>query len=264
VILGVNEAITNAEYHGDTKYLSSSALKLILKSKEEFYRKYILGEKDVPRNVSALNIGTALHLKILEPELFGSEVAVYPGPIRRGADWNKFEAEMGHKTIITLSELDKVNALVAAYNDNPTAVELVKPCLFEHTLCANYEGTALKVRCDGINVERGYIIDVKSTAYASGSEIFKDTIEKLAYDLSGYMYCKVASQIYDKKFDFYFIVVSKSDVQCRVYKMSRATMLTGKAEFESAIETHKKCILTNDWSDDILDSDEQTTDIEEV
>jgi hypothetical protein len=264
LVNGVNHNISNKAYHANKTHLSSSALKLILKSPQEFYQRYVLGIHEEPRNKGALAIGTATHFAVLEGHLFDSEVAVYPGPMRRGAAWTAFEKEHAHKTIVTMSEMDKVTAMVEAYKSNPTAVELVSSCLAEHTICANYNGVDIKVRCDGINVEKGIIIDIKTTAYASGTDIFKETLANLAYDLSGYTYAKVSSLVYDKKFDFLFIVLSKLDNQCRVYKMSKNTMLEGKKLFESAIETYKQKILTGDWSDDSLEIEVNNESIEEV
>jgi exodeoxyribonuclease VIII len=264
MILGINKDISNAYYHADKTAYSSSALKTILKSKEEFYKKYILREPEIVKNIGALNMGTALHTKILEPHLFDSEILVYPGAIRRGKDWDAFSAENKGKTILTLSELDKVNVMVASYEANPTAVDLVSGCEYEHTLLADYEEIRLKVRCDGINVSKGYIFDVKSTAYGSGVDIFKETVSGLSYDLSGYMYAKIASMVYGQKFDFYFVVCSKADNLCKVYRMSSATMAEGRKQFSYAIDTLKKSLLTGDWSDDSLEIDEVTNQIEEV
>ena len=262
MILGINSGVDNATYHADKTAYSSSALKTILKSKQDFYKRYILREPEDVKNVGALNMGTALHTRILEPHLFETEIAVFPGAMRRGREWELFSKE-NKKTIITLSELDKVNNMYDSYANNPTAVNLTEGCDYEHTLVADYEGIRLKVRCDGIHIEKGYILDVKSTSYASGADIFRDVIAQLSYDLSGYMYCKVASLVYDKKFDFYFVVCSKSDGQCRVYKMSNETMAEGKKAFTYSIDTLKKSLLTNNWDDDSLELEDNET-IEEV
>lgn len=261
--LGVNH-VDNKYYHADKTFYSSSALKLLLKSKQDFYRKHILGESEPIKNVGALNMGTALHTHILEPHLYTHEIAVYTGGMRRGKSWDEFYLANQSKTIITASEAQKVDTMVASYEANLVAVELVANCAYEHTLCAEYDGIQLKVRCDGINLDKGYIFDVKSTAYASDVITFKETLNGLDYDLSAYMYCKVASIIYNRKFVFYFIVCSKSDNRCKVYKMSSSTMAEGKNKFVSAIDTLKNCLLTNNWSDENLELEDNETLIEEV
>jgi len=54
--MGINE-VSNHDYHADTKYMSSSNLKLLLKDREKFYREKILGERE-QKSSNAFDVGS--------------------------------------------------------------------------------------------------------------------------------------------------------------------------------------------------------------
>lgn len=262
--LGTNENISNEEYHGDRNFLSSSSLKLLLQDREAFRRKYILQEIDEPKkNQSALDFGTAAHLMLLEPHLFDSEVVFFNGPRKAGKVFEEFKLQNEGKLILTEVDKMKLDAFKSSF-ENHHASWILKDCKFEHTMCALLNSTMLKSRADAISIGGGYIVDVKTTGYMGDVETFKQTIENLYYDLSAALYCAIAEKIYKKQFDFYFIVLSKSDMSCNVYKMSKNTMLAGYGKLESAIETYKNCLLTGNWSDVSVEEEEITNIISEV
>lgn len=260
--IGINENLTNEQYHGDRNFISSSGLKLLYTDPQEYYQKYVLGNWPDQKASSGLSFGTAAHYAILEPHLYATEVVTFTGGIRRGKVWEEFLAENAGKTILTKPEREKLDLLVPSYHANEQAVELVAPCQFEHSLGAVVDGVNLKCRCDGIDVDRGIIIDVKTTAFSSAVESFSQTAKELYYDLSAAVYVEVAKQVYDKDFSFYFIVLSKSDMNCRVFKTSKLTLAEGYSKMATAIETYKRCLLTNIWERDNLNSDEQLSESE--
>lgn len=254
---GVNLDISNAEYHLDDKYISSSGLKLVLKSPKEYYERYILKLPQPNKNQAALDFGTVAHTMLLEPHLFDNSFTVFPGASRRGKAYDIFRADNPDKIILTDSDMMKLNALSVAFKSH-THSGILDNCLFEHTMATSLRDVKVKARADAIDLGRGRIIDVKTTAYAGGVDIFKDTIEKLSYDLSAALYCRIAEQIYNRPFEFYFIVLSKNDLSCAIYRMGAATFSLGDEKLTKSIETLKTCILTNIWSHDILSEDDNS------
>ena len=118
----------------------------------------------------------------------------------------------------------------------------------------------IKVRADYINVDKGYIADVKTTGYGSDVDTFKYVVQNLSYDLSAALYCQMFKQYYNKDFDFYFIVLGKRDIMCEVYKASEDTIKRGELLIIEALNIYKKCLETNDWTNnkkkDIISSDD--------
>lgn len=244
--LGVNEHVSNVNYHGDNEYLSSSNLKTLLKSPEQFYKEKILGIKE-RKEIDAFSIGSYVHGLILEPQLVDQEFAIWQGWRKAGKEFEAFKEAAGGKTILSTPQKFKCDNYVKAFNRLGIAKELISGGLPEHTVCTRILDVPIKSRFDYINVERGYIADVKTTSQPSGTEIFRRTVDEYAYDLSAALYCQAAYDTYKKVFDFYFIVISKADEECHVYKASSATLSQGTAEVTKALVLYKKCLASGVW-----------------
>ena len=71
-------------------------------------------------------MGRLLHTLVLEPENLGASYAIYPGPVRRGKQWDDFEAANAGKTILKESELVEVRAQAAAVRAHPEVAPLLQ------------------------------------------------------------------------------------------------------------------------------------------
>jgi hypothetical protein len=228
---GLNKC-SNAEYHADRKYLSSSVLKTILKSLDTYREKYIEKKPEEPRNRSALEEGSLAHSLVLEPELVDKEYIFWNGWRKAGKEWDDFKAGLApdqlNKTIISAPQKHRVEKLVKTMNALAPAKQLFTGGESEATLCGTLHDVPIKVRFDYINVDKSYIVDLKTTGYSGELDSFKQTIKDLNYDLSAGLYTAMVEQFYGKKFDFYFVVLSKRDEDCQIYKISDETMGRGK------------------------------------
>lgn len=79
--------VTNATYHADRSCVSVSGLKQILRSPAH-YQAYLQGitHKDTP----AKFMGTAIHTRLLEPELYAHEYVTAPDSDKRTKEWKEF------------------------------------------------------------------------------------------------------------------------------------------------------------------------------
>ena len=242
LILGTS----NADYHADKTHLSSSQLKLLLQSTETFYDEIICGLK-TPSNSDAFEQGTLMHTLLLEPEKLQVDYAIYPGLRRGGNAFEDFKAANPGKTIITYPVLERCEKLVKAAITHKAAFKLLTGGLAEANMISQILSVPVKARADYINIEHGYIVDFKSTALPTGEDVFRETIKQYKYALSAALYAQIAYDTYGKLFDFYWIVISKNDGGCAVYKASSATLSQGAAEVTTAIVLYKKCKETNNW-----------------
>ncbi len=266
---GLNDC-DNSDYHADRKYLSSSVLKTVYKSLDIYYNEYILGmKKEISNSTqSTFDLGSLVHSYILEPHLVENEYNFYKGFRKQGADYDLFlESVKKGKPVISSPQHHQAKELVEAYKRNKHASQLITNGFSEQTICGTLNGIPIKTRYDYINSDKGYIADVKTTAYGSDLDSFKQTVDGLMYHLSAALYCSMASQHYGKPFDFYFIVLSKKDKTCNVFKMSEETMEKGKRIVTEACAKYKKAKETNSWTElteagnlNLVDSDE----IEEI
>lgn len=260
----LKEVISNEEYHANSTHLSSSQLKMVLKDPMQYYKKYILKEKQTETNGNHFVLGSVCHLLSLEPHLADS-IVEYKGSVRRGAAWELFKGENQGKLILPTADMERVTLMMKSLQDCEPAEIMFHNTLKEHTMVATLNGIPVKARADAINIEQGIIIDLKTTAFASGLDVFKQTVEGLSYDLSAALYSMIAEQLFGRPFDFYFVVLSKTDFGCKIYKTSKSTMLKGISDVHLSLERYKQHTLTNDWSPVILNTDEaDNNEIEEV
>jgi len=245
LVPGINH-ITNADYHADKTRLSSSGLKKILDSPKLFHEEVIL-RKSEQKHIAAFDEGSYVHSLILEPEAIAKEYAFFDGMRKAGKDWEAFKKMHENKIKLSKPQKMRCKSYHNAFKKNKAAVALVVDGFAEHTICEDLLDVPIKVRTDYINVEKGYIADVKTSGFPVDKDSFRQTINQYSYDLSAAMYCMAAEQYYKKPFDFYFICISKKELNCEVFKVSQDTMRKGRSEVTKALELYKHCLKTGEW-----------------
>jgi hypothetical protein len=241
------QSMSNLEYHADKSHLSSSSLKLLLKDPAAFYTQYILGERNNEEK-DVFSEGSFVHALILEPHTVEQGFAVYPGMRKSGTAWETFKQENPNKILLSTPQVLRCQKLAQKYAAMPIAVSLVSGGFAEHSLVGSVLDVKVKMRADYINIDKGYIADVKTTSMPGDLELFRQTCTSYAYDLSAALYCEIAYQNFGKLFDFYFIVLSKADGSCHVYKASSKSLSDGAAKVIQAVVLYKKCTASNVWS----------------
>lgn len=241
LILGTS----NIDYHKNVTHLSSSALKTLLADPAKFEREYILGQKEnIERDVFVE--GSFVHALILEPQKVAEEYAVFSGLRKQGKLWDEFKVQNPGKTLISAGQLMRCEALVNSYSSMPVALELLKDGLPEHNMVSEVLGVPMKARADFIKPGH-FIVDVKTTSMPSDIDIFRQTVKDYKYQLSAALYCQIAFDTYGAIHDFYWLVLSKDDKQCHVYKASSDTLAEGAGMVTKALVLYKKCKESNKW-----------------
>lgn len=238
---------TNNEYHTNRTHLSSSLLKLLLTSPEAFYDKWF-GPHFEEAQKEVFVEGSFVHTLILEPEKVVTDYAVFEGLRRSGKAWESFKETYKGKTLLTAAQVSRCESLFKAYNCMPLAVTLCSGGFPEHTMVGDIMDVPLKSRADYINIDAGYIVDVKTTSMPSDKDLFRMTVDDYMYDLSASLYCDIAEKTYNKPFTFYWLVLSKDDKLCNVYKMSTATRVVGSTRVRRALSIYKMRMKSNNWS----------------
>lgn len=250
--------LSNSDYHG-SQGVSSTQLKTLLKRTPAHL---LHGMSSEHESTAAMNLGTAVHTLVLEPEKFDSEIMVAPKVEKRTnagkAEWAAFEAQSNGKTIITAEQYEKASAMADSVRSHPIARILIDDAITESSIFWWYKSTdadddtwfkeLAKVRPDGLCKSHPVIFDVKTTTDASFSE-FARTIEKFGYDTSAAFYKEGVNQCeelleltgriaYTK---FVFIVVESEDpFLCALYEMSEEWLDLGRAKFRRAMHTLKR------------------------
>lgn len=253
--MGINKDVDNGTYHGDKRYYSSSSLKLLLQNPYDFYKKHIApsdGFKSV--GSSAMDLGSYLHSCILEPHKTDDEFAVWEG-IRRGEGWLSFQKENKGKIIISPAMRDLGNSLHKSAMDHKAVKELLQGGEPEFTYCCQLEGQNIKVRADYINLDKNYILDVKTTSKPLTKEALMGAIANLHYDLSAALYIDCFRQINNvEKLDFYFIFVNTKDSKdVEVFKASDVLINNGRRKYKKAIKILDACLKSGIWKSETVE-----------
>lgn len=236
---------TNEEYHGDKSHLSSSTIKEMLRSPAHC-KAYMSGKKR--KETNAMQIGTALHMAVLEPHLFGSSYAIWDD-IRKGKLYDEFLVKNKGKTVLRGEEMDKVIGManaVRAYSDYPIqrAIEI------GHSELSIYwtdpeTGIGLKIRPDSFS-EYG-VLDVKKTQDAR-PEKFVWSCRDYGYDVQAALYMTGMEYFLGKKVPFYFIAVEEEAPHgVWVHEVSKEMYESGMTKLRKALNMYKQCKETNSW-----------------
>lgn len=254
---------TNEEYHSNRTHLNSSSLKLLLKDAAAFDKMWNQGISE-ENDKEVYQEGALVHSIILEPHLVEAEYAFFPGLRRAGKIFEEFKVANPGKRVLTEAQKLRVLKYVEAFNRNPEALRLVSTGSSEHTVEGEILGVPCKVRFDKIDFDSGVALDVKTTGMPSGKEMFQDAVKSYGYDLSAAMYLELAERKYGKKFKWYFLVISKTDLDCKVYTLSDETLRTGKAFLYAALTKYKRCKESGIWVDTPQKPCDDITEVEEV
>lgn len=243
----VHKNMSNKDYHANRTHLSSSKLKLLLESPEQFYQEFVLGNKEPEKEKPYFLVGSYFHTLVLEPDKVEAEYAFWSGWQKRGKDYLEFVEANPGKSILSAAQKNAGEVLARATTANPIATKLLEGGIAEQSMFTMLQDVPIKIRCDKMNTDKGYIIDLKSTSHPTSIDFFRESVAMYGYDLSAALYLMAAEQIFQRPFDFYFVVASKDDACTEVYKLSKATRSRGEALVNKALSLYKQCQTTGIW-----------------
>jgi len=209
---------TNAQYHGKGKeVISASGLKMIYKKSVEHY----LNSPGITET-DAMRLGTAVHARILEPEL---NLRTKDGRAER----DQFVERNKEKTVIKKDDMHTVECIYENFKHHHLAPDLVKGKV-EYSHYGVQDGLEIRCRPDVYNPETKVIADVK-TCQDNSPRAFKSDVYRYAYHLQAVFYCGALHQItgeYYSPLNFRFIAVETNPpYSCEVYALDEDMIESG-------------------------------------
>ena len=252
---GFYEGIPNDVYHGGSLGTSSSQLK---KFCEKTAAHYLYDLTHPKPSTEAMNIGTAAHTMILEPENFDNEIAVSPVFNLRTkagkADKEEFIDENAGKLIINKAQHAKAHHMSQAVLTHSIASALLEDTLNEVSVFWWYKDLSgdtdrdykemMKVRPDALGLSHSVIIDIKTTNDASFTG-FSKSILHFYYHLSAAMYlegCNQCKPLLERCGHFAFTkfificVENEPPYEVAVYELSKEFVELGKSLYRRAVK----------------------------
>jgi exodeoxyribonuclease VIII len=239
------------DYHAARDYESSSDVKQILTHPAQ----YLFHKMSPSRDTQALQIGSAIHAAVLEPEAFNELYVVSEKVDRRTSKGKQayhalVDAHPG-KHILTVEDLEmfqRIRDKIMAKSDIHKL--LYSKGVSESSIFWTDEETGVncKIRPDRLVIPGNemVIVSLKTTACAA-AETFKWDIEKYRYHVSDAMYEEGIYQAYGKHPLTLTIVIEKDTWEICKYRLSERARTEGYEEFRRGLNLIKQCREQNSY-----------------
>lgn len=256
---GIYFGIDFAEY---LKWDAVSHSRLNLMNKSALH--YQTGFREQPTN--AMRIGSLMHCGVLEPLHLGKRYAVMPdfaGDVRNVtkngepskststdwyknsvAEWRRVNAD---KIEVSQNEFDELFGVCKAVKDNLRASEWLSRGQAEVSLCWRdvESGLLCKARCDWLNIDDGYFVDLKTTPDALR---FERAIAKWNYHQQMAWYQHGLLELTGKKLSANIVAVeTDKPFGCRAAPMSELYLEAGRNQFTECMEKLIMAHTTGKW-----------------
>lgn len=235
------------EYHA-VESMSAGGAKRILQSAAHY--KLMRTKKKKPTD--AMQLGTAIHTGVLEPESFAKSVVACPDFNRRTnigkADAAAFEAAHSSCVVLSSADFDRARRAIDAVRQHPGAQRLLDGATIEGSMFwidARYK-VPCKSRFDAMN--HGGLVDLKSAADAS-PDGFSKAIGQYLYLAQAAHYCSGAEHVLDASPQFFaFIAVETEEPYCvACYTIPGAGILAGAHKMSIALGRYAEALATGRW-----------------
>lgn len=197
----------------------------------------------------AMKLGTALHEKLLTPNLYEQKYAVVPESIkvRRGKEWDAFKEEHEGMEYIRIADFQKVSAMAKSLEDNSEVCEVFKKTPLtarEVVLTADINGVFVKSKVDMVAHQGKTLIDIKTATDASPKAFVRQAAE-LGYDVQAAFYIMnaEANGLKPEKFAFY-VVETEFPYTTGIYTFDKESSFVraGKLEVERRLSAYKQAV----------------------
>lgn len=204
----------------------------------------------------AMELGTALHAALLEPQRFAADYVASPKFDRRtkeGKDgWTAFEEANRGKEIISEPELEAIQEMQAAVFRHPIA-NLLLSSPGKNEVCILWTDKTTGLRCksllDRITVFAGWttVVDLKKCRDASHHG-FSGQAARLLYHEQAAFYLEGLNVLAPAPRKWMWICPEDERPYCvAVYEPDGDTLEQGKRLFRSHLDIYAKCQRDNNW-----------------
>lgn len=228
----------------DLDALNWSRLKQMRTSPKHYKHALTVARKDTP----AMQLGRATHAALYEPETFETRYLVYPGPVRRGKQWEEFKEYNAGADIITLGQKTEALAIATAVREDEVAGPILEGIYVEQVLTWHDRpehpgGRKCKGRIDQVN---GRLGDLKTT---SKMHRFASQVEELGYlgQLAFYSDGLHANGIAVDDLPVIIAVESAEPYDVVVYEIDEEQLDSGRMLYRRLMAELEECEMANTW-----------------
>lgn len=238
------ENMPNSLYQA-SEGISKSGLDLIARSPAH----YRYAAKREPSR--AMEIGTAIHTAILEPDRFASDYMILRDVTARTASAYKDAVkQFGSERVLTGPEADKVAGMQESVWANPEARDFLRNqhCRRELSIFTNdpVTGVFLKVRFDATVGVAG--LDLKKTQDCR-PEKFIRSVWDYRYHVQQAFYSDVFEwETGETLDDFRFLAIEEDAPNAvKLYRLPHDVVAHGRKLYRAALNTYAECLASGHW-----------------
>jgi hypothetical protein len=241
--------LSNEAYHA-MKAVSPSQIKVLGRSPLHYFDQFLAEDREKKEPTPAMQVGTALHTAVLEPELWDQTIAVPPHTFDRRTKVGKemaaeFEREAEGKIVLSPDDAERVRRMADAVHKHPAARFLLDlPGRREPSYTWKDPATGLecKTRPDWHSEDRRLVVDVKTTKDASRVE-FAKSIASFDYHVQA---AWNQGALEAEQF-LSLCIESERPYAVAVYPASGALIAAGQRRIEAAMLLLAECQATGKW-----------------
>lgn len=242
--------ISNEEYHAASG-VSRSQLMLLDKSPYHFWYEVMSGEAEIKEATPAMNIGSAFHTMLLEPELFDREYSVMPPIDRRTKqgkeDYQIFIEESAGKIVLTAEQFEKVSKMADLVKRHEIVTTLLDEAKFEQSIFWTDKETDIQFKARPDILSAKMVVDLKTTADASAYKLQRSALDYHYFLQAGMCYegCKAIGQ----PFEIFVILAAEKEAPHvpAVFMMNDEALQYGIDQFMNYKKRLHECLSSDKW-----------------
>jgi len=269
--------VTDDEYYSDTDRISNSSLGVFRASVRRYWATYVDGSLTPPAATDAMDVGSALHMAVLQPDKWAESVVIEPKIDRRtkagkeayaqffGASANagvvvtdNSGTKAGYRDrgqmVITRDDAQAVMDMAAAIKHNPLAAKLLDPSRGDAELPLTWtdEATTLRCKCklDLITEDDDevVIVDLK-TAHDATPDGFGRAIVNYGLHHQAAFYSDAVRLMTEKPVRFVWAVFDKAPPhEVILYELDDEGLELGRSENKIAMRRLADCYDFDAWT----------------
>jgi len=245
--------VDNTAYHADCDCVSHSALEDFRSSAKRYFLRYV--EQSLPRKLPTkeMQLGSALHVKLLEPERWEQLIAIAPDVDRRSkngkAEWEAFlvgsngrigideeQCALSDAMAESVQAHDTAPNLLSAEGRNELAIRWVDPVT----------GVLCKAKFDRL-LDSGVIVDLKSASDPS-PEGWARSAAQYGYHRQTAWYESGAEDIFHSNYIRLHIVVgTEGPHEVAVYELDEGSIKLGRDQNAVNLRRLAECRKSGRW-----------------
>ena len=246
--LGIVSGLDNDLYH-KARGLSCTNLKIMLRSPAHYHASILFPQK----TTSEMQLGSALHTAVLQPDLFDEQYIELPKIDRRtkeGKELYKQYSDSG-KVLLDSATVATVQKMRDSLLQHPIISSVLsdgQPELSCFGCLSEFPHTLVKCRPDWYNTELGVLLDLKTSCDASPKAFAKASADYL-YHLQNALYLDLFSRVSGKHIQaFLFAVVEKEPPYAvALYQLDADAVEKGRDLYRKAILAYNDSLERNYW-----------------